>query len=160
MPRQLIIGLIALAAVAGCGGSDDAGEPAAAVAPTVAVRDVAGVGSVLVDAGGAVLYTAEQEADGRIRCVDDCLGFWLPLTAPAGGPPQAGDGVEGELGVVERDDGARQVTYDGAPVYRFSQDRPGEASGDGLEDDFGGTTFTWRAITLDGQQSSGAGFGY
>jgi predicted lipoprotein with Yx(FWY)xxD motif len=151
MKRHLIIGLFALAALAGCGSDDD--EPAAAVREaTVGVSDVDGVGSVLVDASGAVLYTAEQESDGRIRCVDDCLGFWLPLTAPANGAPQPGDGVEGELGVVERDDGARQVTYDGVPVYRFSEDGPGEATGDGLEDDFGGTTFTWRAIATAGQE--------
>jgi predicted lipoprotein with Yx(FWY)xxD motif len=160
MRRHLIIGLIAAAALAGCGSDDDeTRSPAAAREATVSVQDVAGVGSVLVDAGGAVLYTAEQESDGRIRCVDDCLGFWLPLTAPANGAPQAGDGVEGELGVIERDDGARQVTYDGVPVYRFSEDGPGEATGDGLEDDFGGTTFTWRAITTAGDQSRDT-FGY
>jgi predicted lipoprotein with Yx(FWY)xxD motif len=160
MRRQLIIGLVGLAVVAGCGESE-ADEPAAADAgeATVSVGAADGLGDVLVDAGGAVLYTSEQEADGRIRCVTDCLGFWQPLTAPANGDPRAGDGVDGVLGVAERDDGTQQVTYDGVPLYRFSEDGPGEATGDGLQDAFGGTTFTWQAVTIGGMDAGTGGTG-
>ncbi|MGH2948823.1 MAG: COG4315 family predicted lipoprotein [Solirubrobacteraceae bacterium] len=160
----MIIGLVVgLLAPAGCGGSDTEEGAAAGGAETVDVREIEGVGSVLVDASGSVLYTAEQEADGRIRCVDGCLALWLPLTAPPDGPPVAGDGVAGALSVVERDDGTRQVTYDGAPVYRFSEDGPGEATGDGLEDSFDGQRFTWRAITIGAAAETDApsgGYGY
>jgi predicted lipoprotein with Yx(FWY)xxD motif len=162
MRRQLIIGLMALATVAaGCGEDDGGGETAAAAAGTgtVAVEEVADVGRVLVDSGGAALYTAEQEDDGSIRCVDACLAFWQPLTVPDGQTPTAGDDVPGALDVVERPDGSRQVTYDGVPVYRFSEDTAGEVTGDGLEDSFGGTTFAWNVITVGEAESGGGGGG-
>jgi predicted lipoprotein with Yx(FWY)xxD motif len=161
MRRHLILGLIAIAAVAAGCGEEDSGENTAAVGggSTVAVDEVADVGTVLVDSGGAALYTADQEDDGTIRCVDACLAFWQPLTVPDGETPGAGDDVPGELDVVERPDGSRQVTYDGVPVYRFSEDSAGEVTGDGLEDSFGGTTFAWRVISVDGGGDSGGGRG-
>jgi predicted lipoprotein with Yx(FWY)xxD motif len=155
MRRELLIGLLALAVLAaGCGGSDSDSGAAAGGGETVRVAEVGG-DRVLVDDGGAALYTADQEADGTIRCTGDCLSFWLPLSAPASGEPTAADGVDGELGVIERDDGTRQVTLDGKPVYRFSEDAPGQVTGDGLEDDFGGTTFTWRVLAAGDDDDSG-----
>jgi predicted lipoprotein with Yx(FWY)xxD motif len=158
MTRYLAIGIIGLAALVGACGSDDEEQASGAAvgsADTVAVKDMSGVGRVLVDASGAALYTADQEEDGKVRCVDDCLTFWLPVIAPESGPPTGGDGVTGKLDVIERNDGARQVTYDGKPVYRFSEDPPGEVTGDGFEDDFGGKTFSWNAITVGGGDSGG-----
>jgi predicted lipoprotein with Yx(FWY)xxD motif len=161
MRRHLITGLVALAAVAAGCGEDDTGETAAAVggggAATVAVEEVADVGRVLVDSGGAALYTAEQEDDGTIRCVDECLAFWEPLTVPDGEEPAAGDDVPGALAAVERPDGSRQVTYDGVPVYRFSEDPAGEVTGNGLEDSFGGTTFSWKVVSIGASTEGGGG---
>src|ERR687897_1384066 len=100
-----------------CGGDDE--RPAGAAsgeAVTVSVDEVDGVGSVLVDDAGAALYVSDQESDGKVRCTAGCLEFWLPLEAPAG-KPTAGEGVEGELGTVERPDGMTQVTHDGKPLY-------------------------------------------
>jgi predicted lipoprotein with Yx(FWY)xxD motif len=130
-------------ALAACGGGDDDTEA------TVGVESVDGVGDVLVDAQGAALYTADQEADGRIRCTRGCAAVWLPLAAPASGDPSAEGDVEGELSVVERPDGTRQVTLDGVPLYRFADDGgPGEVSGDGLSDRFGGELFSWQVASL------------
>jgi len=153
--------LAALAlALGACGGDDEQpaagadGEPA-----TVSVDEVDDVGPVLVDGDGAALYVSEQESDGKVRCTADCLELWLPLEAPAG-EPTAGDGVEGELGTVERPDGTMQVTHDGMPLYRFSEDgEPGQVTGDGLSDEFGGETFTWRAVTTAGEPAEDSGGG-
>jgi predicted lipoprotein with Yx(FWY)xxD motif len=159
MRRHLTIVLLALAAVVGGCGSDDeqpataaAGEPA-----TVNVEDIDGTGKVLVDSESSPLYTSEQEQDGKIRCMGGCLGFWLPASVM--GEPTPGADVPGELGVVERNDGTRQLTYDGVPVYRFSEDAAGKVAGDGLEDEFGGKTFTWHVLTIDGSDNSGGGTG-
>jgi predicted lipoprotein with Yx(FWY)xxD motif len=148
-------------AAAACGG-DDEEQAAAGPPPTVSVEQVDGIGDVLVDGEGAALYTSEQEADGTVRCVDACLGFWLPLDVS--GTPRASDDVGGALGTVRRPDGGTQVTYDGVPLYRFSEDaEAGQVTGDGLSDAFGGTTFTWHAATVDaesGPTGGSRGYGY
>ena len=157
--------LLAAAALAGalvfaaCGSSNDTGSAASAPGKTVSVKHVAGVGDVLVDASGHALYTPEQEAGGKIRCVGGCLSFWLPLEA--GSHPTAGAGV-GSLALVRRPDNTKQVTVDGKPVYSFSQDMPGKVTGNGFKDKFGGQAFTWHVVLAGGKQStaSGSGGGY
>jgi predicted lipoprotein with Yx(FWY)xxD motif len=150
-------------ALSACGGSD---EPATATsggtAPTVSLAQVDGVGDVLVDARGQALYFSDQEAGGEVRCKATCLTFWAPLEATRSAPT-AGSDVSGKLAVIRRPDGARQVTYDGKPLYRFTEDpAPGKVTGDGFEDSFGGTAFTWHAVTATGISSNRAqgGNGY
>jgi predicted lipoprotein with Yx(FWY)xxD motif len=148
-------------ALGACGGDDEEPAGTAAADATVSVEQVDGVGSVLVDRDGAALYAADQESDGTIRCRGGCLGIWLPLEAS--GTPTGSDDVTGELGTVERPDGATQVTLDGKPLYRFAEDpEPGKVTGDGVEDRFGGTSFTWHVVTTKGTStgSSGRSYGY
>jgi predicted lipoprotein with Yx(FWY)xxD motif len=133
----IALALAALAALGACGDDDDGGGGGG---PTATVELS---GDMLVDSQGAALYVSDQEADGKVRCVDACAEIWLPLTASK---PTAGSDVPGRLGVVKRPDGARQVTYDGKPVYRFAEDDAGEVTGDGLSDSFAGQEFTWRAL--------------
>ena len=154
MLRFLPIALLSLALLlAACGGDDEQPAAAAASNPTISVGD----GGVLVDSGGRALYTA----DHGDRCTGGCLAVWLPLTVS--GKPTAGDGVPGQLGTVNRG-GARQVTYDGAPVFRFSEDGPGDVNGDGAKDEFGGTAFMWTALRTGGSdggsQDTGGRGGY
>jgi predicted lipoprotein with Yx(FWY)xxD motif len=150
--------LTALAIVLGACG-DDTEQPAAAAGgkpATVSVDQVDGVGSVLVDQTGAALYTPDEEADGKILCTAGCLQFWTPLAAS--GAPTAADGVTGKLDTVKRPDGGMQVTFDGKPLYSFSEDeKPGQVTGDGFEDSFDGQSFTWHAVTTKGTSSGGSG---
>jgi predicted lipoprotein with Yx(FWY)xxD motif len=149
----------ALTLTLGACGSDDREQPAGA---NVSVEQIDGVGAVLVDGDGAALYTSDQEEDGTIRCTGRCTDFWIPLDAGSSAPT-ATDEVGGKLATVERPDGGMQVTYDGKPLYRFSEDpAPGQVTGNGLADEFGGRTFTWRAAKTAGAASgdSGGGRGY
>jgi predicted lipoprotein with Yx(FWY)xxD motif len=135
----------ALAVVAACGGGTGAS------APTVSAREVPGAGTALVDAGGRTLYFADQEADGTIRCVGDCLSVWVPLTVSTGTIPTAGTGVGGTLATVARPDGGNQVTYDGRPLYTFAPDGgAGRSGGNGVRDRFGTTDFLWHAAPASG----------
>jgi predicted lipoprotein with Yx(FWY)xxD motif len=135
-------------AIGACGGSAQSDGRAA---PTVSVKNVDGVGAVLVDDHGHALYTSDQEADGKVRCKDGCTTFWDPLE-PGSSAPTAGSDVSGRLAVIRRaDDGTQQVTYRGKPLYRFNEDPgPGQVTGDKVTDDFGGTRFTWHAVTSKG----------
>jgi predicted lipoprotein with Yx(FWY)xxD motif len=150
--RALVPASLAVAALvaAGCGSATtQSSSPAANRNATVSVKQVAGVGAVLVDSHGNALYSPTQEASGKIRCSGACTSFWMPLTP--GGKLTMGSGVSGKLATVPRPDGSRQVTLDGRPLYTFSQDTaPGTVTGNGASDRFGGVQFTWHAVTAKG----------
>jgi predicted lipoprotein with Yx(FWY)xxD motif len=162
----LAVPVLALALGACGSSSSSSGSASGAGTPTVGVDTIDGIGAVLVDDHGAALYTPDQEGDGTIRCTGGCTGFWTPL--PAGSPTTAASSVDGRLAAIRRPDGTRQVTYDGRPLYRFTEDGgAGKVTGDGFKDTFGGTEFTWHAVTTGGvstggggSSDSGGGFGY
>jgi predicted lipoprotein with Yx(FWY)xxD motif len=153
-----------LLAIVGCGGDssdDDSSATAAGSSPTtVSVEAIDGVGDVLVDSDGAALYTADQEADGRVLCTRSCADTWIPLTLPGGAEPSGPDEVSDELGVAQRPDGKRQLTFGGQPLYSFADDpMAGEVTGDGLSDTFDGRLFSWQVATADGGAGGGGGPG-
>jgi predicted lipoprotein with Yx(FWY)xxD motif len=113
---------------------------------------VDGVGDVLVDSSGRALYSPDEEAGGTILCTDACAQIWTPLAVE--GTPTAASGVV-QLGVVDRPDGSKQVTANGKPLYTFTQDSPGQVTGNNLSDEFGSQQFTWRAILADGTAAAG-----
>jgi predicted lipoprotein with Yx(FWY)xxD motif len=156
-----VIGATALV-LAACGDDDNASENVStadggtASAPTVTVVEVEGLGSVLADADGMVLYFNDQEAaDQSILCEDACVDEWPPLEAGSASPTGE-SGVTG-LDVADRPDGTSQVTYNGHRLYTFVDDEsPGTATGDGDSDEFNGQQFTWHAATVDMAGASGA----
>lgn len=162
MKRLLILGaavalvaaaVAAIAAFSGGGGESSASSSPAANTATVSAQDIGNEGAVLVDREGRALYASDQEnAAGMVLCTDGCTSFWKPLTVENGAP--TGSSVQGKLGVVARPDGARQVTLDGKLLYTFTQDEPGEVTGDGFEDAFDGQSFTWHVVHTDGSTGS------
>jgi predicted lipoprotein with Yx(FWY)xxD motif len=150
------IGLAAAALTACSGGGN--GYDGAAAPPdssggastgTVAVKNVPDVGAALVDSSGKTVYFTDQEADGAIKCIGDCLGFWFPVPGDANAAASAA--VPG-LAVLHRsDNGMDQLTYQGKPLYTFRLDNgPAQHNGHNLDDNFGDTKFTWRAATTAG----------
>ena len=91
-----------------------------------------------------------------VLCTNACVSFWKPLTIGAGAPTS--HSLPGTLGVVRRPDGTRQMTYDGKLLYSFAEDKPGEVTGNGFTDSFGGQQFTWHVVhTNSATASSGSG---
>lgn len=45
------------------------------------------------------------------------------------------------------------------PLYTFSEDSPGNATGDGFSDEFGGHHFTWNVVRAAGSTASATGSG-
>jgi len=158
--RGSILTLIAVPVVAiglaACGSSSNnssgssnaastAPAPASSTSDTVSTKSVSGVGTVLVDSKGDALYTNNQDTASKMACTSACQAIWLPLMA-SGGPPSSSDSaVQAKLGVANG-----QVTFDGKPLYTFVQDSPGQATGNGFQDSFDGTDFTWTAATASG----------
>jgi predicted lipoprotein with Yx(FWY)xxD motif len=149
----LVALVVAVAAGTGGGGSDSTNATDADASgtgnTTVSAEELGDAGRVLVDSEGQALYASEQEAGGRVMCTDDaCLSFWEPLTIKGGTP--SGSSIGGMLGLIDRPDGTKQVTYKGMPLYSFSEDQPGEVNGDGFEDAFDGQQFTWNVVSVGG----------
>jgi predicted lipoprotein with Yx(FWY)xxD motif len=149
--KRLMIALVAVVAVlalAACGGagSDSGASSAGADTATVSVEELGDSGRVLVDSAGKALYAADEEADSSVVCTGACTSFWVPLTIDGSAP--SGDSLPSELGVVEREDGTRQVTFDEQRLYTFVEDEPGEVTGDGFSDAFDGQQFTWHVVSV------------
>ncbi len=148
----LTIALVALAALglAACGGSGSSSgsstASASTAAGTISTKSISGVGTVLVDSSGQALYTNNRDSGKTVACTSECAGIWMPLTASSGEPTSSDGAVQAKLGVVATKDG-NQVTFDGKPLYTFAQDSPGQVTGDGVTDSFGGTSFTWTVAS-------------
>jgi predicted lipoprotein with Yx(FWY)xxD motif len=152
----------------GAGASASAAPGAASRGAVISVRKLPGVGTVLVSRSGKTLYFPQQEASGKIVCTGGCLSFWFPVHVTAGAALHAPSGVTGVLGMVHRPGGLNQLTYNGKPLYTFRLDQaPGQVHGNNFTDRFGGTTFTWHAVSTSGaaagaggQQGNSGGYSY
>jgi predicted lipoprotein with Yx(FWY)xxD motif len=152
---------VLIAALAGCGSSGSAtaastGPPAAATAASggkaLKVRSTS-LGRILVDTKGRTLYAFGHDLKNKSRCSGACASNWPPALAPK--KPRVGAGVsKAKLRVIKRSGGARQLSYAGRPLYRFSGDSAaGDANGQGVTA-FGGT---WHVVAPSGKVIMGSG---
>jgi len=128
--------------LAACGSSSSSTTTNASGASAATVKTgSSSLGTVLVDSSGMTLYALSAERNGKFICTASaCTAIWHPLTVSAGATP----GGVSSLSTVKRPDGMTQVTYKGAPLYTFAQDRaPGETKGQGFKD-----VGTWSAVTV------------
>jgi predicted lipoprotein with Yx(FWY)xxD motif len=108
---------------------------ASAQGVTVQVADHPELGKILTDGQGMTLYLFTPDDENVSNCYDQCAVNWPPLLVEEGQEPAAGAGLTGELGITERTDGGRQVTYNGMPLYYWIQDNnPGDATGQDVGD--------------------------
>jgi predicted lipoprotein with Yx(FWY)xxD motif len=102
-----------------------------AVAATVEIKSKEGIGSYLADAKGMTLYLFTKDAPGKSACVGPCVEKWPLFTADNVIVP---DGVKAaDFAVITREDGKKQTTYKGLPLYYFVKDvKPGDTMGQGV----------------------------
>ena len=82
---------------------------------------------MLVGSNDMTLYVFDKDAGGKSACNGPCAANWPPLLATAS------DKASGEYGIISRDDGQKQWTLKGKPLYFWSKDKkPGDKSGDGF----------------------------
>jgi predicted lipoprotein with Yx(FWY)xxD motif len=117
-------------APAAAAASAGASAPAAS-APSVKLASRGSLGQVLVDGQGRTLYLWEADKSSASTCSGACATAWPPATVT--GTPTAGTGINAALlSVTTRSDGARELTYDGHPLYRFVGDQTAtDAKGQG-----------------------------
>lgn len=152
--RSLPLLVPALLLLAGCGDSSGADESAgnggAAPADAVLATADSEFGEIVVDAEGRTVYVFDRDTagSGSSACTGQCLENWPAVTADEDAPTV--DGVSGEVGTIERDDGTTQVTLEGLPLYTYVGDTgAGDVSGQGVQD-------VWWVVGPDGAKITGA----
>jgi predicted lipoprotein with Yx(FWY)xxD motif len=94
--------------------------------PPLKSASAGALGAILVGPNGMTLYTfVTDKDDGKSTCTGSCARKWPPLGPAANAPaPKA------PLGTITRDDGSRQYTWKGKPLYYYSEDKkPGDTTG-------------------------------
>jgi predicted lipoprotein with Yx(FWY)xxD motif len=164
MKRTYVIGgIVAAAVIAGggaatgvalAGSAGTAGPAYGAPAAAPGASGPAGVGTAalkpgnaLVDGAGRALYLFEADDGTTSNCSGQCAQLWPPLLV-GGTAPMPSGGVQGALlGTTTRADGAKQVTYNGHPLYYYAADqKPGDTTGEGVNQ-FGAS---WDVLSTAG----------
>ena len=84
---------------------------------------------ILTSSYGKTVYTfdKDQAGSGKSECVLTCADNWPP--------------VSGDFAFISRNDGQKQLTYKGKPLYFFVKDKnPGDKTGDNVNK-------VWHVVT-------------
>ncbi len=97
----------------------------------VKIQEKEGVGKYLTDTEGKTLYWFKKDEPGKSSCTGPCIEKWPvyyreTVVAPKG--VNASD-----FGTITRDDGKKQTTFRGYPLYYWINDKQaGETNGQGV----------------------------
>jgi predicted lipoprotein with Yx(FWY)xxD motif len=107
------------------------------------------LGWVLAEASGLVVYTYGGDTkNGSPTCTGACAALWPAVTGvPLAGPA---DALPGPLGTVTMANGAKQITYDGLPLYTFKGAKPLSTKGNGVDGKWHVIKLPASAITSTG----------
>lgn len=145
---SLLVGLLLLATLAGCGGSSSTTAaatstaiatsttaPSPTPAATVLTRTAVVSGAtttILTSAQGQTLYHFTSDTATTSACTGSCASNWPPLLFTGSGSPTASSSLPHALSVQHTANG-QQVEYDKHLLYTYSADAaPGQTKGQGL----------------------------
>jgi predicted lipoprotein with Yx(FWY)xxD motif len=110
----------------------------------IMVASNAKLGQILADGSGRTLYVLTSDTLNTSTCYAQCAQIWPPLLASSGSPSAASGIDAAQIGTALRTDGTTQVTYNGWPLYYFSNDKaPGDTNGQGIKN-------VWFVISPNG----------
>jgi predicted lipoprotein with Yx(FWY)xxD motif len=92
---------------------------------------------VLTSSYGKTMYTfdKDQVGSGKSACVSTCADNWPPVYV------EPGIKLSGDFSSITRNDGQKQLTYKGKPLYFFVKDKnPGDKTGDNVNN-------VWHVVT-------------
>ena len=114
----------------------------------VKITKDAKLGNILVDGSGRTLYMFTRDEKNKSNCSGTCAQSWPPLVTVDA--PKAEEGVDtAKLGTTAREDGSKQVTYNGLPLYFYSKD---SKTGDTTGQNVGGI---WFVVSTAGEAVKG-----
>lgn len=106
---------------------------AQATGNNVDVKSKDGLGSYLVDSRGMTLYYFKNDSGGKSACAGPCVEKWPLFSVGSAAVSSTLDASN--FGTITRDDGKKQTTYKGMPLYYFAGDKnPGDTNGQGVKD--------------------------
>ena len=109
-------------------GANPPARAATGAGPGLRTATVGGT-TVLTTARGFTVYWFAPDTPTASACYGSCAAYWPPVTGPATARP----GLSGRVGTITRSGGARQLTYEGHPLYTYIGDiAPGQARGNNL----------------------------
>jgi predicted lipoprotein with Yx(FWY)xxD motif len=118
--------------------------------PTVKLAQAGALGQVLTDPDGRTLYMYSKDVagSGKSVCNGACATAWPPLRSTSGQVVKP-DGLPGSLSVITRDDGSKEVAYNGQPLYYYAADAaPGDTNGQGVGN-------VWHVVPASASASAG-----
>ena len=130
MKNYLIWSLLAgLMVFSACNDDEETPAPVQDEEPSVELGNDSQLGKYLTDEEGLTLYFFTPDVDGNSACEGGCVGNW-PLFYLSN--IKVGQGLDaGDFGTIIRNDGEKQTTFKGWPLYYFSgDDQAGEINGD------------------------------
>jgi predicted lipoprotein with Yx(FWY)xxD motif len=154
---------------AGCSSSGTSASPSASSAPSSAASSASSpsasasssaststssgdlkvadssLGKIIVDSKGMTAYyfTKDKANSGKSVCSGPCLVAWPSISTTSDTPK--GTGITAKLGTITRDDGSKQVTVNGMPIYLWQKDKaPGDVTGQGVNK-------VWYVVAPDGK---------
>ena len=150
-----VIGLAGCAGNSGSSGntSGSGGAPAGSGGGSVqnaalSTAQSSSLGTIVTDSKGKTvyLYTKDTASPSKSNCSGQCAQNWPPVPSSSA----AVQGIDKSLiGSITRDDGTKQMTLAGWPLYEFAGDASsGDVKGQGV----GGV---WFAVTPSGGKATG-----
>jgi predicted lipoprotein with Yx(FWY)xxD motif len=99
----------------------------------VKLSEKAGVGKYFTDAKGMTLYIFKKDSPGKSACAGPCVAKWPLYYHEKVAVPEGLNAMD--FGTITREDGSKQTTYKGLPLYYFASDKaPGDVLGHGVGD--------------------------
>lgn len=107
----------------------------------IKIQEKEGTGKYLTDTEGKTLYWFKKDSSGKSACSGPCLEKWPIYYRETVAAPK---GIkEGEFGTITREDGKKQTTFRGYPLYYWINDQQaGEINGQGVNN-------VWYVINPD-----------
>jgi len=99
----------------------------------IKLSEKGGIGKYITDSKGMTLYVFKKDFPGKSVCAGPCVVKWPIYFREMVAVPEGLNALD--FGTITREDGKRQTTYKGWPLYYFEGDKaPGDVFGQGLGD--------------------------
>lgn len=107
----------------------------------IKIQEKEGIGNYFTDIEGKTLYWFKKDSPGKSACSGPCLEKWPIYYRETVAAPK---GIkEEEFGTITREDGKKQTTFRGYPLYYWINDKQkGETNGQGVNN-------VWYVINPD-----------